>query len=278
MNYLSMPSEDGVLNLGLAIGNSGGEAIGQHYGIPSELIDFTTDPNVATYFACLNSNPEADDTASVFGIFYERALQNGLEVILPPPYAERIYLQRGLFLRSSGPLDRQALRIVETRFPTRLTFSDRRFEPFAVTRADDQAVDILADNTGLSGLVAECQTDKIRDKSQFIQDWVAKLSVILRNRYPHPLLMWAGFLENFRETLDALAMVIVGDQHGLDQSRTRHIVTSNKIEAAEMAKVAFVVADKGLRQFPELRDDWVKMVRIGQIINEILGDIGKSAD
>jgi hypothetical protein len=82
-------------------GRPGLEAIGRHHGIASSLIDFSADPAVAVFFACLGSKaPEA----VVFTVPAVCAWsEDRLRLVVPPPISRRLYKQKGLFIRASGP-------------------------------------------------------------------------------------------------------------------------------------------------------------------------------
>lgn len=75
------------------------EAVSQHYDFPTNLIDFTPDPEVAVYFA---TKKEATTQATVYFASTSSLLDKNLEVLLPPPLFTRIYLQRGVFIGSNG--------------------------------------------------------------------------------------------------------------------------------------------------------------------------------
>ncbi|HEY4256767.1 MAG TPA: FRG domain-containing protein, partial [Candidatus Udaeobacter sp.] len=78
----------------------------QHYGgksaahdeLPTPLLDFTPDPIVAIYFACLG----ADDSKQTEVVLYAMPLgvsgASGGRIILPPPWLRRLWLQRGVFV------------------------------------------------------------------------------------------------------------------------------------------------------------------------------------
>ncbi len=75
-------------------------AIAQHYDMRTELLDFTTDPSVAVFFANLG-NGLAEDSA-VYSCPIPRLFDH-LRIILPPPFVKRLYLQRGFFLQVETP-------------------------------------------------------------------------------------------------------------------------------------------------------------------------------
>ena len=76
-------------------------AIGQHYGIPTRLLDLTTDPTVAALFAKTQEPVGDADSAVIYG-FLERDLArvNQLAVVsIGVANLWRLEAQRGLFLR-----------------------------------------------------------------------------------------------------------------------------------------------------------------------------------
>ncbi len=87
-------------------------AAAQHYGVRTNLIDFTTDAEIAVFFAC-STTPTDGKTSSVYVLPLKHALEKGCEVILPPPFADRLYLQRGVFTKSDKTIQRTELGITE---------------------------------------------------------------------------------------------------------------------------------------------------------------------
>ena len=67
------------------------DCVAQHYGIQTELLDFTPDPSIAVNFANLSKDENRKHTASVFITTHLSALQSNLKVLLPPPLFKRIY-------------------------------------------------------------------------------------------------------------------------------------------------------------------------------------------
>ncbi len=110
-------------------------ATGQHYGLRTPLLDFTTDPAVAVWFACQPNNQASAQEAAVFAIPSEIAAGVGAAILVPHPYVRRLYRQRGIFVQPPGG-DQDYLKplCVEVRFPTDSSFKVMR---------GDRAVDLL---------------------------------------------------------------------------------------------------------------------------------------
>jgi hypothetical protein len=106
------------------------EACAQHYGLQTELLDFTTDPDVAVAFGAGGVRRRADQVASVTMLLTNDAAERGMEVVLPPPFAKRLHLQKGLFVRVKSRRRSTALArtCMELRFPLDKGFSVVRQE------------------------------------------------------------------------------------------------------------------------------------------------------
>jgi len=70
-------------------------AAAQHYGIPTDFLDWTVDPCIAVWFAHPGNKAKRSGKGVVF--FTELELQQKMELLLPPPFVHRLYRQRGLF-------------------------------------------------------------------------------------------------------------------------------------------------------------------------------------
>jgi FRG domain len=95
----------------------------QHYGLETSLLDFTADPAVAVYFASRDREDVPEEYASVY-VYHlplNEQAEHLLNLRLPPPFAERPYLQKGIYMESAVPGDvaQQAPWQLEVRFPVR---------------------------------------------------------------------------------------------------------------------------------------------------------------
>lgn len=94
--------------LGRIENQSDADAIAQHYGFPTNLVDFTWDPLTALYFACGEGKspyhrhglpPETASYAAVFSMSLLKLMHAGrINVRFPPIQLERLYRQRGMFV------------------------------------------------------------------------------------------------------------------------------------------------------------------------------------
>ena len=100
-------------------------ATAQHYGISTGFLDFSTDPAVATWFACRGSSSEDSGTASVFALPMELAAHNGVALLLPHPFVRRVYQQFGVFAEYRGGCSLRGV-CVEIRFPPDPSFEVKR--------------------------------------------------------------------------------------------------------------------------------------------------------
>ena len=95
-------------------------ALGQHYGLPSPLLDWSASPFVAAFFAFEDSDPHGTSQRSIFGLDATAVLRRagevarhvrhgasrGIRVIRPRNYHDqRLISQGGLFTRSPNGVD-----------------------------------------------------------------------------------------------------------------------------------------------------------------------------
>jgi hypothetical protein len=80
----------------------------QHYGVPTQLLDFSLDPRIAVYFACKDARQGRK--AVVYFTQFTQITSTGAAVVLPPPWVERLYRQKGLFALLNDERTIRALR------------------------------------------------------------------------------------------------------------------------------------------------------------------------
>jgi len=75
-------------------------SLAQHYGLTTNLLDFTVDPSVAVYFAATGKSPPAHAIcdAVVYALESRKWKSTRVNIVLPPPIGQRLYEQRGLFI------------------------------------------------------------------------------------------------------------------------------------------------------------------------------------
>lgn len=145
-----------------AINSSAWLAAAQHYGIPTDYLDFTLDPAMAVFFACQRSKKRglhrlrAVDglrrrEAVVFMLDVHAARTAGLELVLPPPFVTRLHLQSGVLMKKPPPSLRGLCR--EVRFP--------RSAGFRVP-GHKGPLDPLPEDRWLTGAVAWAQRSAVK--------------------------------------------------------------------------------------------------------------------
>ncbi len=145
------------LNFSLNLPRSSYAPVVQHYGCSTHLLDFTTDPTVAIYFATRNVKNRLSDKCCVFTFIIDESsgVAENIHLKLVPPMFERPYLQKGVFLQSQieGDVSSQFDSVKLVEFP-----SKPENEEFRVIRG--HVVDILPESP-------EIETVKEISKSAF---------------------------------------------------------------------------------------------------------------
>lgn len=234
-------------------------AAAQHYGIRTSLLDFTTDPDVAVWFA--TSDGDSDDGMAAIHILpIEVAENRGLSLLLPPPFVNRLYLQRGFFVKADEALDPEG--IITIRFPWRPSDGGDRLSGFQVLRAGATPVDLLPAHPGLD-LVVKLADRTItepadaagRDELDSLRRGLKPaLSEVVRD----PLQTWYEYLDAFEDALYASVYSINFDnQLALDRTRLSTLVRSNVETCCSVASL--------YRALPKLDPEYAASTPAGKL-------------
>lgn len=203
----------------LRMGPAAHLASAQHYGIKTPLIDFTTEADVAAWFAsgtCETDAPEA--TIDVVPLS-EDTLRRSL-LVLPPPFIERLYLQRGAFLKAEHAKVLADLETVRLVFPNpNVNHFTTHAERFHVLRDGGRAVDILPPETLLEPIkkaTDDIIAGRIVAESQDDYDGIAReLKPDFRFIVNDLMSYWAKYVDHFEDVLYQLVYSIPGDETGI---------------------------------------------------------------
>jgi hypothetical protein len=191
--------------LDLSVPQSSYLAAAQHYGISTDLVDFTSDPAVAVFFASCAVSPT--QTSSVFVFSLEDAVESGCEIIIPPPFVERLHTQRGFFLRHSDasvPWEGSKDVICEVRFPCAYDF-----RPFSVVR-EGRRIDLLKSSLPMDAILSIVNETVASlpigstPESQYHQILFSasqNLKSKFEDFYREPTLWWGKYVDLFEDML-----------------------------------------------------------------------------
>jgi hypothetical protein len=201
-------------------------ALAQHYGIKTQLLDFTPDPAVAIYFAARRPQKIKCPTATVYGMRLEEAYKQGARVIIPPPFVHRLHLQRGVFVDMAGRSGPMAEELIsEFRFPV-----DYPHGPFEVIR-DGKKIDLLMPDMWIERLVAWASlraNNPAGCSPAELQALTARIPIpqYLVNPF-ETMAQMAGYVDSFTELLYWLVYIIRGDKEVLFEHLLKPFTTAN---------------------------------------------------
>lgn len=120
-------------SLGFELDATTCRAISQHHGMTSNLLDFTTDPLVAIWFALDIGSQHTNPHRAIWFETVPTLDGLGSRVVLAPPFLRRLHAQRGFFVerRSGVPLPTERLRLVTFEWQKE---SEVDFSPFWLGR------------------------------------------------------------------------------------------------------------------------------------------------
>ena len=227
------------------------DALAQHYGLATQLLDFTVDPDVAVAFGSAGEQRRRDQAAIVFVLPTGSASRIGMEVSLPPPFARRLHLQKGLFVRARSRRRVRQLRVtcLRLRFPLDPEFSVIR-EGVVLTRDD-----LLPEDDWFTNAIAVCREVRHPRERGNLDCAVLKCSTLLSPRLTAGEVEWLQFLD---EMIFWLGVRLSSKQEGwaIDPHLLQKIVSSNQcaIEALIDRNESFAAEADSVGNTQEVRD------------------------
>jgi hypothetical protein len=198
----------------------------QHYGIKTDLLDFTTDPDVAVWFA--TQGGDSNEWACVHILQLNSAEDSGQAIVLPPPFVRRLHLQRGMFLIADS--ERLAKQVKTIRFPRRPSAVE--MADFQVRREDGRRVELLPDEAllvsvrELSDRIVEGEV--VASSQDEIDALARTLKPHLSGVYADPIAFWAEYLDVFEDSLYAILYDFdENDALVFDENRLAAIIRNN---------------------------------------------------
>jgi hypothetical protein len=215
-------------------------AAAQHYGLATNLLDFTADPSVAVYFAATGQKTYDEREAVVFALPLDYAIQRGVEIIFPPPFIERLYVQKGLFVSHQDNLRESCL---EFRFPLSREFTVIREGKGVCLLLKDpwlEGVTSFSKNCAESGKTLPTEE---RGATEFYYEVYKQLGIprYLRRSYaPKELAKWIDYVSDM---LYWLVFVKVNNQMGVDEEVMDFIVRANPGLTEVLIQIYELLAD-----------------------------------
>ena len=217
-------------NMNLRIPRESYYAAAQHYGIRTDLIDFTSDAAVGVFFAATHPDPQPNNLASVYVLDLDLALTHGCSIVVPPPFVERLHKQRGFFIKhgdSDHPIGPDDGVVMEVQFPTKFDFP-----PYNVVRRGDGYVDLLKPNDAIDALLTII--DELLDGTkahemptfEVVANAASRLKPKFADVYRDPHLMWGEYVDAFEDMLYWTAYFAT-DSLAIDRNVLSHIVNAN---------------------------------------------------
>lgn len=256
--YGPMGSPD---QLNLRVGKNAYRASAQHYGLKTPLVDLTTDPDVAIFFAL--NGPTAQDGLSTV---YCRPIGPEMEIILPPPMVQRLYVQSGLFAGRETSFEKGFA----------VQFPKSGSESFQVLREGGKPVDLVPQETWLDPVVDMVERMFAKEiPSDSREDFVDAGRQLMSSYdafYENPIAYWMRYVEHFEDFGHDLFLTPVDGLKGvnLDYEILDSVIRSNIEVSASIAQLyRWMMREHGDHLEPMARQ-WQEnfAVRLDQIVGE----------
>jgi hypothetical protein len=230
--YGMTPSLDALSGVDVEIPKVLHVATGQHYGLRTQLLDFSCDPAIAAWFACHGDTNEGEE-ASLFGLPTRVAEVAGGGVLLPHPYVLPLYRQRGCFVSPRSTAEDWLRGVcIEVRFPPDESFEILRGGEPVEPRAQDPwwyGLVAVARDIAEQGRTEELMgLERELAPMPFFDERIYAMSDLMDDLEPLPLFLERERrLDLMRETTDALLDMVLCLTTHLDGLEPR--VSSNAL-------------------------------------------------
>lgn len=228
------------------------QAAARHYEIKTALLDLSADPTVSVYFAATGKKHSDDQEAVVYVYPLPQVIEKNGKFLFPPPFAKRLYLQKGVFVwipkAQDGDKSKNALKpIMQVRFP---------LDPsFCVVRGG-KPIDIFPDDQWLSKVKA--WAEKLADQGvdlsignpteQLISELNEKLDEYLAELPPPPEFSREYAKDIANEWLDCCMDMFVRLTHFETSTGTKLNPTSLKVTVQDNDRLMKSIADYAVYQ------------------------------
>ncbi len=212
-------------NLGLSSDKNYAKSAAQHYGIKTDFLDITVDPKIAIYFACKSNHKKFGDRASVLIFDLNNYLNEGFNLILPPPMVERLYNQCGSFFSQPTSGNSEHQKFIKLSFPY-----DSNFR--LINKSE--RLDVLKSDPWLPKSVEWIKNKIKSEKLTLNDDTIVKYIEQLYNEigYPNnylknPFQTQIRWIENFDKMIYWYGIRIKNNEEGLLSGVCKRIAEEN---------------------------------------------------
>jgi hypothetical protein len=266
--------------------------VAQHYGIPTPLLDFTVDPAVAVYFASRDDQYIHGQTASVkaYKFPFDNSNNELLNLKFVPPFIERPYLQKGIFIESNvqGDISTLVQPDFEIRFP--VTADNYKFRVVRESEIEllpmPEEITVLKAyaKAGVSDFIMENQGKSLSPEliHAFAKEYCKKEEHILRSLYKKqikdPVSLTRRYVDEFEDMMYWLCYFPDNDGLRVNFQGIETVVKSNpEIILMVVAHYRRIISISGQEE-EEFSNQKVFIIKIIEIFSGYLKKYGYSSD